>query len=221
MKRIFWPIAVAAALCGCDSSTPGDEDKYVAFNIVTYEGTTPEGVTTLTYQVIDDSPLLTLSCRWQPNRELATGTRLLVAYSTDYPTESGPVNLLQAALTYGGALEWSNNPDSLASVTTPVWLNSMWRSGHYLNLDCMGRYSTGSRELKLVVDDNTVAESYPVLYLVHRDKSDDMAPYDQHLYASWNVDTLWARSSVQGLKVRLSDSNRGIKELTFNKSVQQ
>lgn len=218
MKRILALSAIAAALYGCNSSTPGDEDKYVAFNIVTYEGTSDDGVTTLSYQVINDSPLLTLTCNWTPDRELTAGTRLLVAYSTDTPTESGSVNLLQASLVYGGALEVSDKTDSIADSGTPLWITSMWRSGHYLNLDCQARYASGGRKVRLVADDSTLADDYPVLYLVNCAKGeDDMSPYNQRLYGSWDVDTLWSRPTVMGLTVVMDDSNRGTTEMTFSK----
>ena len=218
MKRILALSAIAAVLYGCDSSTPGDEDKYVAFNIVTYEGTSADGVTTLSYQVINDSPLLTLTCRWSPDRELTAGTRLLVAYSTDTPTESGGVNLLQASLVYGGASEVSDKTDSIAGSGTPLWINSMWRSGNYLNLDCQARYASDSRKVRLVADDSTLDDDYPVLYLVNCAKGeDDMSPYNQRLYGSWDVGALWSRPTVMGLTVIMDDANRGASEMTFSK----
>lgn len=216
MKSRFWISAIAAVLCGCESSAPGDVDKYVEFNIVTYEGTTAGNATVLSYQAVDDSPLITLTCDWRPNRELAAGTRLLVAYTTDTPAESGHVNLTQAVLIYGGQPEWADN--AVDGQGDPIWLNSMWRSGHYINLDCLGRYASGKRRMELVIDRSTIGSDYPVLHLTHRIDGDQMAPYDQRLYGSWDVDAIWSRPDAKGIRIMLDDANRGIKELTFSKN---
>lgn len=199
----------------CISNDPGDEDKYLGISLVTYEGT-QNSVTTFTYQTLNDSPLITYTTAWTPQQALEPGTRLLIVYGMDnLPTQGGEINLRQASLVYGGKLDWIDNATDWSS--EPIQLNALWRTGHYINLDCLATYNNGGkRELTLSVDRATESTSCPVLYLSHENKNPDMI-YDQRIYGSWNVDTLWSRPDVEGLKIKLVDSE-GKNEFTFSKT---
>lgn len=204
-------------ISGCDSSNPGDDGNFMALNLVTYQGTAPNGVTTLTYRELDDSPLVTLTCDWTPDRELAPGTRLVIMYTTDTPNQSGHVTLRQAALTYGGALEWADNAPDM-STSGSVYMNALWRSGSYVNLDALMQYSSGARAVRLTVDKSTLESGCPVLYLTVDNPADQTAVFNCQTYSSWDVDTLWSRPDVTQLKIKLKDANRSINEVSFTKN---
>lgn len=220
MKLILHLIAVLTLgltmLCGCNSSDPDEGHKYVAFNIVTYEGTSESGVTTFSFYAIDDSPMLTLTCKWVPDKPLERGTRLLVAYATDTPGESGPITLKAVSLIYGNRIVVGSGADDWS--TEKVWVNSIWRTGPYINLDCLMQYASGKRVLELSADSTTFGSACPVFYLEARGVDNPVAPFDQRIYGSWDIDSVWNLPGVTGIKVCVNDQNRGIDEVIFNKT---
>lgn len=219
MKGLNKSLLIAALpwlmLAGCDSSESDPDDKYVVLNMVTYEGTSQAGVTTLTFREIDDSPLITLTCDWTPDPAIDGGTRLMALYTTDTPQQSAHVALRQAARTFGGALKQTSRPDTLT--LRPVYMNSLWRSGGYLNLDALMQYSSTQRSVSLVLDEATASSPCPVLYLETSAVLDSTAVFGSRVYASWDASQLWQQQSVDSLKVRLLDANRHVNEVTFKK----
>lgn len=216
ISKLTLALATLPALLGsCSSNDPGEDDKYVGMSLVTYEGTA-NSFTTFTYQALNDSPLITFTTQWTPNPPQEPGTRMLIVYSSKtLPTNGGDITLRQASLVYGGKLSWIKNATDWRS--EPIQLNALWRTGHYINLDCFATYNDGNkRELTLSVDSTTASTPCPVLYLSHENKNTDMI-YDQRVYASWNVDTLWSRPDVQSIRVKLVDCN-GNNEFTFSKT---
>ncbi len=211
--------AALSALVGCNTSNePGVEDKYVAVNIVTYEGTTSSGVTTFTYQALNDSPMVTLTADWDPKTELSVGSRLLISYSTNAePNVSGDIYLRQVAKLYGGQVTMMANESEWD--TQRVKLNSLWRTGHYINLDCLAQFATGTRVIDMAVDSTTLSDAVPVLYLTVRGSNNDVAVYDQRIYASWDIDTIWSRPDVTGIRVKIKDTDHDLNNLTFQKTV--
>lgn len=211
---------LAASIAGCDSD-PGP-DRYIGLNFVTYEGTgASDGLATFTYRAVNDSPEITLVAQCSLPDEVKPGRRMVMQYSTNTPIDTlavNRVNYLASVLPYGDTLRFM--PDSTAWRSDAVHVNALWRSGHYINLDCLvRRASDGVRgTMELVADSVSALTSHPVLFLTSTGQRPG-EPYLYTLYGSWNIDTLWSRPDVTAVTVRMDNANlTSLKSVTFNKT---
>ncbi len=98
-----------------------------------------------------------------------------------------------------------------------MWVNAIWRSGHYINLDCRLEYSAQPATFDLVLDSATAHTPDPVAYLYHR-RDSEIDGFQRRVYASWDIARVWQQPSVHTLTIRLRDSNRDIQDFRFTKS---
>jgi hypothetical protein len=206
----------------CNSENTGDitdTSTAVIYNIVTYEGTTDDNVTTFTFRESDDKPLITLTAAdWKPSQNVAVGTRLLLAYTAKQVNTSGDITLLSAQLIYGGDISYAAL--SAQPTTDAIWLNSLWRDGHYINLDCKVDYDVNRARFNLVADTLTIHSDFPQLYLVN-ESSGQFSELSRRVYASWDIDSIWQLPTCQGVTIHFRDSNRNLTEATFSKTTIQ
>ena len=212
---------IALASCNSDDPTGGDisgSETSVIYNIVTYEGTSADNVTKFTFRESDDSVLITLTAaNWAPSKEIDAGTRLLLAYTASQQGISSTITVLSAQLIYGGMLAFDDRDETTSDVVTDaIWLNSMWRDGHYINLDCKVDYAVSPARFALVADNATLTDAYPTLYLIHS-SGEQFGEYSRRLYASWDIDAVWSLPTCQGVTIRFRDSNRNLSSATFSK----
>lgn len=206
MNRLLpWLIPILILLAGC-SPEADDVRDYTLFNIVTYENTA-DSDTHLTLYLPGDSGSLSLTAKWIPSRQIAPGTRLLVAYTTDRPLESSTIHLLQAASIYGG--NFYTRP-TLSSLTPALlWLNSLWRTGPYINLDANAEFANTHRHLSLILNESSLHTPYPEMLITQQADTPEWARqlFDQRIYASWAVDSILSLPGVKGIKVILNNAN--------------
>lgn len=213
----FMMAATVAALAGCKSEE--SPNRYVGLSFVTYEGTTPDSRSTFTMRTVNDAPEMELRARWMPPEWLKPGRRLVIQYSMDAVPEASTVNdvdLLTYTLPYGDTLRFM--ADSTVWSSEPLFVNSIWRSGHYINLDCMMRPTAvdGVGSLELVADSTSSTTSHPVLFLTATGQRTG-SPYVYTVYGSWNIDTLWRRPDVVAVTVRADNANLNVNSFTFTK----
>lgn len=203
------------SLSGCGSDEVND--TMTLYDLVTFEGNT-EKAAMFSMRKNGDSPLIELTA---PGRRVDTaqvkqGTRLLMAYvpESGLPYTSGPVTLRGLSLINSAPVQ-TGKPDRWNA--TPVYMNSMWRTGTYLNMECLVDYTSQTgRRFMLVADETTVNDSEPQLYVVH-DLGTLPENFTRRIYASWDMAEVWNRPGCRGVKVHIRDSNRGITSMTFNK----
>ncbi|MDE7388027.1 MAG: hypothetical protein K2M97_02100 [Muribaculaceae bacterium] len=216
-KFIIAMAVAAASLAGCKSEE--SPNRYVGLSFVTYEGTTPDSRSIFTLQKVNDAPEMELRARWMPPEWLKPGRRLVIQYSMDALPEASVVNdvdLLTCTLPFGDTIRFM--ADSAVWSSEPLFVNSIWRSGHYINLDCMMRPTTvdGEGSLELVADSISSTTSHPVLFLTASGQRTG-SPYVYTVYGSWNIDTLWSRPDVEAVTVRADNANLNVNSFTFTK----
>lgn len=205
---------LAAASCGRDGVDGEVAMEYA--EIVTFEGNTaPGGAAKFSFQEVDNLPVVTLTAS-TPLEGYEPGTRMLISYTnpSNQPYTSGPISLLDARrITQGPAVtEWDEVYEYWG--LDPVWLNSIWRSGDYINMRLRLTYTAEPRFFGLVLAPNQDGAEWPLLYLAHF-ISVDVDYHDREYYASFDVSELRARQGVKGIRVGVNDSNMGAQVFTF------
>lgn len=202
MKKLLillMPLLLAA--CGNDPSGPDVEPA--VYNIVTYESTTLDGsIAVFTYQVLDDSPVITLTADWKVPDGIVPGTRLLLAYVTDTPGKSGPVEVKQAVVIPGG------KPVTASKIpySEPVEIRSLWRTGPYLNLDALVTISGTASEIGLYAVEKTIGKPTVQLAVIVGEGDGPVgAEVKKSLYASWNIGEIWDAPTCTAVEVHYTD----------------
>lgn len=223
-----WLLALVAVisttLWGCmnHDTEDGPVKRYLT-DIVTYEGDNGQGGTRFTFQKADDSPLITLD--WQGRLQadgLNRGTRLLIQYYplSGQPYQSGDVELRGAArITCDTIMQvnMSKHPDWQRD---RVYVYSLWRTGRWLNMHCRLPYSPEPRTFTLGVEDSTLYQEFPQVYIIHQ--LDSVAPrHDREYYVSWDIGPVWNNSTIHGLDVHVANSNMPQTIFPFRKQGRQ
>ena len=202
-------------MTGCSSDDVND--SMTLYDLVTFEGNT-EKAAVFSLQKDGDSPMIELTAigRRVDTAQVKPGQRLFLSYipESGLPYTSGMVTLRglslinYAKIETGAITDWDK---------TPVYMNSMWRTGVYLNLECRIDYTTDEgRRFMLVADETTIDDFEPQLYVVH-DLDQLPQNFTRRIYASWDMSDVWNRPGCHGVKVHIRDSNRNITSMTFNK----
>lgn len=154
---------------------------------------------------------------------VAVGNRLMLAYeSQNAPYESGPIRARGYTPIYNSPL--------MVSVTgiensIPNWrrdgiyLYSIWRSGDYINIRARLTFTDEAREFVLVIDEEDIhtKNPFPVLHLVHR-MTEPLENFQRQIYASFDIGALWHSEWINGVIVKLSNTNLETDSFTFTKN---
>lgn len=212
-------IISAAALSGCagTDTSPDQVRDPVYQNFMTYCGTSQQGVSTLTYQKVNDSPLITLTAEWTPQPSISEGQRVLTLYTAREYGISGHITVKGWMKLPGGTIK---EPESMPQWSPdPLTVVMMERAGHYLNFEGYLDANGQTHVLDLVLDPDTRSLTYPVAYLFHSSRSQlEGAP--TRIFASWNVEPVWSLPHILGLKVKVMDPQGREREFLFEKSDQ-
>lgn len=221
IKILLLPVLLLPALSSCGDKGVDGEVPMPLTDIVTYNGKV-DGVTTFTFQKIDDTPLLTLTA---PGFNLdedsyPTGTRMLLryvpaggtgAYSSGEITPLGGYVITQSNVVTEWREEYSGwNHD-------PVYVYSLWRTGEYINMRVRLTYSSEPRLFCVALDPETADSDWPELYLVHT-FGKDIDGHEREYYASFSIASVWERSDVKGVIMHVADTNLDKHIFTFAKS---
>lgn len=210
-------MTLAVALTGCGDDVPYS-DTATLYDIVTYGGS-EDGVAIFAMRASNDSPLLTLTATGvDVDPAIGEGDRMLLGYipASGVPYTSGEVSVVSM-----GAI--NNVPmkeDAIADIrwdADPIYLNSIWRTGCYINVYCRVSYSAKPRLLSLVADRETLGDPVPQLYLVH-DLLGEPDSYTRRAYLSVDVSDVWRLETCRGITVHVADSNLPTTEYTFMKT---
>lgn len=210
-------MTLAVALTGCGDDVPYS-DTATLYDIVTYGGS-EDGVAIFAMRASNDSPLLTLTATGvDVDPAIGEGDRMLLGYipASGVPYTSGEVSVVSM-----GAI--NNVPmkeDAIADIrwdADPIYLNSIWRTGCYINVYCRVSYSAKPRLLSLVADRETLGDPVPQLYLVH-DLLGEPDSYTRRAYLSVDISDVWRLETCRGVTVHVADSNLPTTEYTFMKT---
>ena len=150
------------------------------------------------------------------NSEFSVGDRALLSYHYPDPTtpaySSGRVEFDGIGRINNDVLRvdpLSRHPNWNA---TPIYLMSIWRTRHYINISSRLTYSTKSRKFLVFVDESTVDNEIPELYLIH-DINGAPDNFTRRNYASFDIAALWNRESCHGVNIHIATTN--LKQETF------
>lgn len=214
MKNFLLPI-IAFLLTACGSSGNGPDIEPSVYNIVTYESTTKDGtVSVFTFQVLNDSPVITLTADWKVPEGIAPGSRLLLAYATDTPDKSGPIVVRQALALPGGTPEVASE----IPYSEPLQIRSLWRSGHYLNLDGVVTISGTAKEIKLYAVEKSLDRATVQLAIIIGEGDGPVgAEVKKSLYASWDINEIWNKPTCEAIDVFFTDALGRTQSMTITK----
>ncbi len=209
LSRILLPTVialVAPAMTSC-----GDDEYYEygnsSFDMVTYAGNGTAGDSYINYPVNDIAPVTLIDAATNASSAgLKSGTRLLLNYAVNSRNSDGSLNI--TAKSYTKAIT-----DTLRYVpgTTPipmdsVSLNSIWRTGRYINIYCRVKYTETARVMALVADYRTIRNDTVHCYLMHN-MMDATAYFWRRCYASYDISSVWNLQSCKTVRIHIDDVN--------------
>lgn len=208
-------LAVAAiAFTACNSD---DDPQTTYMDIVTLVSSDDQG-SLMTFRELDDSPLVTLTTSQKFSQD-NVGKRIVIMYNpvgTDEHAVSGSVDILYASLTLGAGAE----PLPAVADTLNNWESQtidamqVYRAGEYINIVATLQTATNPQKFQCYVDETTVDSEYPELHIVFQ----SVPGYDTqatNFFASYNIEGLWNRLDVKGLKIMFNGNTQ--QEVTIEK----
>lgn len=208
MKLTHYLVLAAAALSfgACNSGGTDATAQYA--DIVTLESTNEQG-SVMTFQVLDDSPLVTLTTAQSFSKD-QVGKRIIVIYSPINTTEHGKsdvVKIINANPTFGGGAA----PVPAVADTLNNWASEqidymqVFRAGKYLNMAMSLNTTKWPKKFQCYVDVTTLDNDYPELQVVYESET-GYDSYSYYYFASYDISGIWNRPNVKGLKVIYSGS---------------
>ena len=209
LSRILLPAVIALVVSAMTSC--GDDEYYEygnsSFDMVTYAGNGTAGDSYINYPVNDIAPVTLIDAATNASSAgLKSGTRLLLNYAVNSRNSDGSLNI--TAKSYTKAIT-----DTLRYVpgTTPipmdsVSLNSIWRTGRYINIYCRVKYTETARVMALVADYRTIRNDTVHCYLMHN-MMDATVYFWRRCYASYDISSVWNLQSCQTVRIHIDDVN--------------
>ena len=209
LTAILLPLAAAlSALAGCvNADTVDGPVEMTVYNIVTFEGNDPTA--RFTFQPQGDATALTLTAQQTVDTATAqAGMRVMLAYQTPDAARPGAITLKGVSRITQGALTGSKG-EPRGWDTDGVWVESVWRSGAYIDMRLRLPYTDVARRFALMVDSATIAGGHPQLYLYHS-LPEGVSPdstYLKRYYASFLISSLWSRPETEDVTVNIANTS--------------
>ena len=210
-------LAIITTSCGDDIPY---NDRAALYDIVTFDGPEEEGVV-FSFQQVNDSPIIHLVARGITLDEQTArkGQRLLIGY---YPISgkayvSDQIELIGYSQVYQNQVITTSSDKITGWDKNAIWLNSIWRSGMFLNLNLRADQAGSSRRFELIADQSTINDPMPHLYIAH-DLLGNPENYSRQIYASFDLSPVWNFNSCKGVIVHINDSNLKQDTYTFTKT---
>lgn len=214
MKQLLVSLISITSLLVAISSCRNDDgpfnDQAALYDIVTFEGNKTAGAV-FSFQRYDDSPLITLTA---PKTEIPLstakiGNRVILGYypHSGKPYQTDNISVLSVSRINQDTLRIANPSELTGWDTTPVWLNSIWRSGKWINVYMRVDYSNEARVFNLSADSTTLDEPFIDLYLMH-DLLDAPQKFSRRAYISVDISNVWQRPTCHGVRIFVNDKNR-------------
>lgn len=198
--------AVIFFTTSCNTSEPGTGTQ-IYIDIVTVQSRTETG-STFTCRKEADSPLVTyFTSQVISGNFLKEGDRILIQYTADQGRYvSGNINVFAATTTAGAGAQVPEEdflllPNLKGSV---VSMNSVWRTGTYLNAVFLARSASDYKTCRMVADQTTLNDEYPVIRIIFEPETGaDESNYA--FYMSYSISQILSRPGVKGVRVYYND----------------
>ncbi len=215
MKHAIILLATIAVLVACDRSHDGllDEtyEKQVV-DIVTYTGLDNDQHATFRLDGRDDDPSVKLFTNVAAPDKVKPNERLLLTYAINHRAPDGSywdIDAIAYSRIINDSIRVNANPLDTYSMR-PIKLNSIWRTGEYINLYGQVEYTGKNRFFYMMVDSDTKYNDTVQAYLVHDllNTPSDSIFYWRDLYLSVNVAALkQPEAPCHVLRVHINDVN--------------
>lgn len=200
----------AAALCAvlllaaCADDDVADRQP-VLQNIVQYDGIA-EGRTLFTYYAPGSGTPEVLTARGEYIfGDIEEGEALLLTYTAD-ATATGYI-YVNSGRKINNLVLLQSEPEGLEGWDSErVYLLSAWRAGNRLNMRLNLTYDSAPRRFAIIVDKTTIDSPWPVAYLFHR-RGNETPNFAREYYVSCPLTPLFDRDGIEGLRLRLLDTN--------------
>ncbi|MCM1020635.1 MAG: hypothetical protein NC343_00705 [Muribaculum sp.] len=210
-------LLLSLLLAACQDNSGPRNHEFMYSDIVTIASASKANGTVFTMQRYDDSPLITYTePNWvAPEEYIEQRVHLYYYTESDKPYTSGRITARSVIAINNGNVT-TGNPDSPLWNADPIWLNSVWRTGNYLNFRIRLSVSPEKRHFALLVDETTLTDPQPQLYLVHNMNGVQQS-YLSETYASFDISSVWERATCRSICVHISDLNLPTQAYTFAK----
>lgn len=197
-------VAMMATACGDDEPKEGVE---IYQDVMTFEGNSG-GNAYFSFQALDDSGVIKVYGAGTLSGDgVNVGMRVLVTYSMPqervYPS-SGEVQLRSVGKVYQPTLEVVESLPSMDELNA-IYVNTLYRTGGYLNLRAMLAQVQG-REFRILVDEASLATGRAVIAIDTR-VPEGAQGYDATSVMSADISELWDRVDIEGVDVLVNNTN--------------
>lgn len=229
MKRIIQFIFIALVLLptfSCnksdDNRIPGGNDGIMMCDMVTFVGNplSNNNNSVFQFQKENDSRLTTLRATdiALDTSVVKVNTRMLLFYTPETGMHNIDDNVSVTGIknVFNDSIRTGKTSLMPPLEHNPIFVNSIWRSGTYINIHCGLTYVFEPYSFVLMVDKNTIDNELPDVYLSYKASNDHGSRF-QEFYASIDVANLWNRPTCKGFTLHVNDSNFGKNEIEFKK----
>lgn len=197
MKRnLFYSLfaaIVAIFLPSCNSSSDDIVTEEYQYDIATLSAMNDNGSSYIVQKDAASLPVTLTTTQRIDTTNVKVGERLLIVYSLP----NGVSAYTSSSITLQGYRPIINKPiefGSFSGQNDNLRLISAWVTGKYLNVYASGAVYSDPKEFKLIVDENTLSDQYPTVYLVFR-TDNEMSAVESSIYASFDISELQSKAS--------------------------
>lgn len=214
-------VLLSAMLFSCSKNdiVPGIPPDLCADFATYVESNTAGSVFTLRKN--GDSDLITLTAAgvMVNNEQVKPGNRVIIQYipsGGQQPYQSGPISLYSITKIINGGVG-SESLETIRSWSSdPVKMMTLNRSGQYLDVWAEATFDDSIIRFSLTVDESTVDDSCPQLYLVF--ESDEKTVVRTHqIYASFDLSSVWDLPTCEGININYRTQS-GQSSVAFQKT---
>ncbi len=212
-------IVIAMVATGCaDDDDPGPQTPVIS-DIVELTASTPSGSTFAIYREKAPDIILNAPGARVDLSRVKIGESLLATYTMADGGEagrSGDINLRSYYAINNSTLVKGDIADFPEWDKEEVYLISIWRAGNKIDLRCKLTYDPTPRTFIMLLDESTAGNPVPDLYLVHQ-LQQPVESFDRNYYAAFDIDSLWAQTTCEGVTVHIANRNLPQREYQFLK----
>ena len=215
MRNILYIAIALLALVACDRNHDGKLDESYETNlidIVTYKGLDNDGHATFQLVGRDDEPCVDMYSHANAPDKVKVNERLLLTYAINHRSPDGSqwdIDAIGYSRIINDSIRINVNPLDTYSMRS-IKLNSIWRTGEFINLYGQAEYTGKRRFLYMMIDSETKYNDTVQAYLVHDllGTPSDSIFYWRDFYLSVNVGALKSNNApCHVLRLHLNNEN--------------
>lgn len=207
--RLLAVILLLPMLWACGKDEEFDYGDFLT-EFVTYEGQ-EEGYACFTFRSRDDAPVQTLLGAVELPDGVEPGARLVLRYTVLQELEPGKKLIRVDGCSTIILMSLGLTANAAGQPSDEITVESLWRSGDYINLSGWVPYSGQKFGLALLADKEKAGEETVDLYMVY-DLLEHKPMFERRIYASFDISSLWQRESCRRVIVHV-----GEEEFVFEK----